>query len=519
MLCAIRRIAIAVFPKPKLLRWLAIVRSPNIFSVLFVLIACIGIIYSNSNVLFVDFTMPKGDMASNDILRVEAKHFRLFHGHYSLFSFYHPGPIYFQWMALFEWLFVDVFRVFISPQAAHYFSIIVLHVVAFALYLRLWLLWSGSMTISIAALIVTNAVPFTIIGRNYVVSTWPADFYLASSLIVVTGLIGIATRGPSWLPLLVFGLAQLVHGHASFIGLVPIMIVTAATVAWMGGRLPDQIYRVDNAIAYVKSHPLPFIISAAIAVLLTLPMIINTIWAWPGEFPKYFRFPLRNNSFIAAINYVISFMPMNGLWTLLFLLPPRKFTNAGPAATDYHFVGLLILATAGVPALFYAYRGVYDFGASYLLYWILPFIGAALATAILYFASVFSFGWLRFGLVTLSAVWSLKGYRARTVLYHDTRSPALTAAAVEMLSSRAVSGEKIVLQLERGVAGWRMVWWETVSILGAMKRSNAHFLCVAPNSWHLVCLRRPRSFEQNFRVDMWNVCRGYAATRNGSFVK
>jgi hypothetical protein len=35
----------------------------------------------------------------------------------------------------------------------------------------------------------------------------------------------------------------------------------------------------------------------------------------------------------------------------------------------------------------------------------------------------------------------------------------------------------------------------------------------------LVGLRRPRSFEQNFRVDMWNVCRGYAATRNGSFVK
>jgi hypothetical protein len=32
-------------------------------------------------------------------------------------------------------------------------------------------------------------------------------------------------------------------------------------------------------------------------------------------------------------------------------------------------------------------------------------------------------------------------------------------------------------------------------------------------------MRRPRSFEQNFRVDMWNICRGYAATRNGSFVK
>ena len=33
------------------------------------------------------------------------------------------------------------------------------------------------------------------------------------------------------------------------------------------------------------------------------------------------------------------------------------------------------------------------------------------------------------------------------------------------------------------------------------------------------CVRRPRSFEQNFRVDKWNVYRGYAATRSGSFVK
>jgi len=32
-------------------------------------------------------------------------------------------------------------------------------------------------------------------------------------------------------------------------------------------------------------------------------------------------------------------------------------------------------------------------------------------------------------------------------------------------------------------------------------------------------VRRPRSFEQNFRVDKWNVYRGYAATRSGSFVK
>lgn len=277
-------IVAATFAKPNMPRWLAVVRLPNVLAVCFVVVACVAIAYFNAKLLFVDFTLPKGDVASNDVLVTEAKHFALFHGNYSRVSFYHPGPFYFQWMAIFEWLFVDVFRVFVSPQAAQYFSIAFLHVLAFALYFRLWLLWSGSLTIATAALLITNAVPWAIIGENYVVSLWPPFMYVASALMAATGLIGMATRGPSWLPLFIFGLAQLVHGQASFVGLAPIMVLTAAAVAWLGGRLPDWIWRVDNAIAHVKSRPGPFVISAAIVVLFTLPMVINTIAAWPGEY-------------------------------------------------------------------------------------------------------------------------------------------------------------------------------------------------------------------------------------------
>ena len=503
-------------------RWLAVVRSPNVLAILFVVTACLAVAYFNAKLLFVDFTLPTADPASNDILVTDAKHFALFHGHYSRVSFYHPGPFYFQWMALFEWLFVDVFHVFISPQAAHHFSMVFLHILSFALYLRLWLLWSGSIMIGTAALLITNAVPSAIIGVNYVVSNWPGHFYPESSLMVVTGFIGMATRGPSWLPLFVFGLAQLIHGHASFVGLVPIMMLTAVAVAWVGGRLPNQIWRVDNIATYVKSYPVPFMLSAAIAVLFAMPMVIHTIVAWPGEFPKYFGF-ITHNSFVAAVSYVISFLPLKGLWTLIFLLPAGNAVKTSPTAPDCRFVGLSCLLIAGVPGLIYAYRGVDDFKLTWLMYWILPFIGATLATAILYFGSFIPFRWVRFGIIAVAAFWSLNAYRVWTpvnpdtrstafISAPDTRSTALISEALGKLADRAVAGEKIVVRLDRDPVGW-WVWLEVVSIIAAMNRTEANFLCVEPNSWHLLFHQRYRckAFDKVSKLSMSSPRDGHTA--------
>jgi hypothetical protein len=466
--------------------WRAVLRSPNALAVAFAVAACAAIAYFNAKLLFVDFTLPKGDMASNDILVTQAKHFALFQGNYSRVSFYHPGPFYFQWMAIFEWLFVDVFRVFAAPQAAQFFSIAVLNVLAFALYLRLWLLWSGNLAIAGAALLITIAVPCAIIGQNYVVSLWPPHMYLASALLAATGLIGMATLGVSWLPLFIFGLAQLVHGHASFIGLAPIMMLTAAAVAWKDERLPDRIWRADKALAYVKARPGPFVLSAAIVLLFALPVAINTIVHWPGELPKYFRFAGRSShNFIAAARYVLSFMPLMGIWAAVFLLPAGQSATRS-RATDYRFVGILTLATAGVPALFYAMTGIDSLNERYLLYWMLPFVGAALATAILYFVSFLSFSWLRVGIVAAAAVGSLNAYRVLTPVYPDTRSTALTAAAADLLARRAVNGEKIALQLDHDPAGWPPAWSEAVAIIAATNRRHEDFLCVERSSWHLL---------------------------------
>ena len=474
--------------------WRAVLQSPNVLTACLVVIGCTAIAWLNAKLLFVDFSLPKGDQASNDILVTAAKHLALFHGNYSRMSFYHPGPFYFQWMAIFEWLFVDTFHVFVSPQAAQYFSIATLNVIAFALYFRLWLVWTGNVLIAVAALLITNAVPCAVIGENYVVTLWPPFMYLASALMTVTGLMGMAARGISWLPLFIFGLAQLVHGQASFVGLVPIMLLTSAAVTWAAGRLPDRIWQIDNAIAYVNVHRRPFIISAAIALLFALPMAIDTVLSWPGQFPKYFSYAgagAARQKPVAAVRYVLSFVPFVGIWALVFLLPTGT-SKARPPRNDYRFIGLLVLATATVPALFYAWRGIDDLGQRYLLFWVSPFSGAALTTAVLYVASFISVAWLRVGLITAAAVGSMPAYRILAPVYPDTRSTALTAAAADLLARRAVKRDKIALQLDHDPAGWPPAWSEAVAIIAATNRKHEDFLCVEQSSWHLLFHERYR---------------------------
>jgi hypothetical protein len=477
--------------KPRLGRWRATVRPADFIATAFAITACAVIAYLNARLFFIDWSLPKGDYAADDLQVVLAKHLTLFHGNYSRLSFYHPGPFYFQWMAIFEWLFVDRLHIFASPLGVAYFSIAFLHVIAFTLYFRLWLLWRQNIAIAAAALIITNAVPFAVIGENYIVSVWAPHMYVASALMVTTGLIGMAALGPSWLPLFIFGLAQLVHGHASFIGLAPMMAVIAFAVAWIAGRLPVPVWPMGKAAAYVKAHSIPFILSAAIVALFALPILIETIVAWPGELPKYFQFAHgQSHRIVDAARYVSSFVPRGGFWALVFLLPSNQ-TKSSSTPTDYRFTGILVLAVGCLPAFFYAWRGIDTLTERYLIDWMSPFVGAALVLAIFYFVSLLRALWLRFLLVAAATIVSLSVYRLEPRL-PDTRSTAMTAAAFDLLTKRAVPGEKIALQIDHDPAGWPPAWSETVAIIADMNRNNEDFLCIERSSWHLL-------FTEKFR--------------------
>jgi hypothetical protein len=480
----------------------SVLNPANTWTLVLIVTLCCALAYSNSHLLFIDWSLPRGDDASNDILIMDAKRLALLHGNYSRVSFYHPGPFYLQWQALVEWLLFDSLRLFVSPRAAHYFAIALLHAAAFGLYFRLWLQWTGSLAVASAALIITAAVPTAVIGQNYIISLWPPHWYVASALMTVTGLIGIAALGMTWLPLFVFGLGQLVHGHASFLGLVPVMLVTAAAAALVAGRMPLQLWRIANATHFLGAHWRPLAISAAIAALFALPILIYTLLHWPGELAKYLYFSRgRSNPIREVVWYVISFMPLSGVWALAFMLPPRP-SQARVEPTIYRYVGLLVLATGAAPALLYAWRGVDTLSERYLIYWMLPFVGAALACAIFYFASLLSAGVYRIAFVAIVAVGSLGSFRAIRPVEANVIATVLTSRALDLLARRVPPGEKIAIQIDHGAAGWPPAWSETASLIALMNRKQQNILCVERSSWHLVFHERYRCKPSDRIADM-----------------
>ena len=189
-------------------------------------------------------------------------------------------------MAIFEWLFVDTFRIFVSTFAADRFSIFFLHILAAAFYFRLWLLWTGRIEIAVAALAITYAVPFSVIGNA--IASLAAAHLCRERAHDRNRAYRHGCARTSWLPLFIFGLSQLVHGHASFIGLAPVMAMTAIFVAWMARRLPFGRPGGVTVAGFVKAHPRPFQLSIAILVLFANPILINTIVCLAGQNPEIF---------------------------------------------------------------------------------------------------------------------------------------------------------------------------------------------------------------------------------------
>jgi len=127
-----------------------------------------------------------------------AKRLRLFHANASWTNFYHPGPMPFYVAAVFEFVFVDTLHVLASPYAAQVAAGAALHLLAFALYLRVWLSWTGSAVFAFGSVIVAGTVSFWIIDRLFIFSFWPPFLYLADSLLVA-GIIGIIAVNLRWL--------------------------------------------------------------------------------------------------------------------------------------------------------------------------------------------------------------------------------------------------------------------------------------------------------------------------------
>lgn len=308
------------------------------------------------------FTHPvyeAGDPAANSILTLQAKHFALLTGHYSRVGFHHPGPAYFYVQAGGEWLLHDLTRVVPGAYNGQAIAIFALNATLIALGLTILYGWVRS------AVAVLTAAGITLIflaeHPQLVCSTWMPHVCFAPFFLYLFSVASVAAGRLRHLWIMVLAGGLLVHGHAEFLLLVPLLALAA---------LVPQRHRLLTHRREV------FLASAVLAVFL-LPMVLNVALHWPGEIPQYLSYGHRApNPPFAAGRFLVQFWgpgPALGAVFLVTLFATdivlvRKLADPRIDAAVRDFSRRLLICTGLATSLFalYSWYGVDHLWQSYI---------------------------------------------------------------------------------------------------------------------------------------------------------
>ncbi|HKS99262.1 MAG TPA: hypothetical protein VJT31_07005 [Rugosimonospora sp.] len=329
------------------------------------------------------FTMhvaERGDSAANSIIVAQAKHFRLLVGNYSRIGFSHPGPAFFYVFALGEWLGYDVLGALPSPYNGQWLAALALNAALVAAALTILWTWSRSWRAWLWA--AAAALAFLGTHDNVLTSTWMPFVYVAPFLLFLTAAASVAAGRTAHLWLLALAGGLLVHGHAEFL----LLFVPATALA------------VLAALRYGRPRP-PFVArhwpaAGAVVALFLLPMVLNLVLHWPGEYGKYLGYGghhASSHGLGADLRYFGWFwLPQPLLGVLLAVAGPAAgllLARRQPYGESRRFLtaGVGTVALAGLLFAGYVVRGIdvllpyvgYFFWAAPLLLLMLLVTGAA----------------------------------------------------------------------------------------------------------------------------------------------
>jgi hypothetical protein len=328
--------------------------------------------------LFTDRLYEQGDSAANSILIAQARHFTLLVGNYSREGFNHPGPAYMYVQAFGEYLFQNWLHVVPTAWNAHVLAVFALNGAFTALAVGIVYGWTGSLRGTAACLAVI--VAFAIAHPSIVNSAWMPYVYVPTYVVflIAAGSVAAGRLTDAW----ILALAGwfLIHGQACFLLFVPVLtLAVLAALCWpRRRRLPAA------ARSFLATRRGVWIPVAVISAAFLLPIVVNLVLHWPGDFGKYISYGhsarAGQNGFGRVLRYALWYWwPYRFAWlapvVLLVLALAATLRLARGPLRGFLLALLAVNLVSTLIFLFYAAVGI-DILAPYIgyFYWSAPLV-------------------------------------------------------------------------------------------------------------------------------------------------
>jgi hypothetical protein len=262
--------------------------------------------------LFSTKLYEQGDSGANSILIQQALRFRLLVGHYSREKFNHPGPVYLYAQAWGQWLARDVLHVVPTDWNGQFFGIYAIDCAM--VMLTVAVVYGITRSIACAAGVFCVLLGFAAWHPDLVTGNWMPYLLVMTFLVFLLAAASVAARQSRDLWVLALSGCMLIHGYAPNLLFVPLIVLAAAATAlW-----PQRRHLVQASTEFVRDRPRAWISAVLICVVFALPIVINTLLHWPGEFGKYIAYDnsrkAGGHTATQVVHYVLWFWWPHNRW-------------------------------------------------------------------------------------------------------------------------------------------------------------------------------------------------------------
>ncbi len=342
-------------------------------AVLFVLL-CVRNRFLFSTRLYED-----ADMGANSILIEQARHFTLLVGNYSRDHFHHPGPAYMYVQAAGESLFWAWLHVVPTPWNGQLLAAYALNGMFLALVTGVGYGWTRSLRGAAACFAVVAA--FAAVHPAVLSTDWMPYMYVPAYIAFLVAAASVAAGGArdAWIMALTGWF--LIHGHACFLIFVPVISgAVLAAVLWPRRRRLGASVR-----SFFATQRRVWIPVAAISAVFTVPIVVNLVLHWPGQFGDYLSYASSKRAGGHSLAEVVRdalwyWWPYRDAW----IVPVAGYAVAAavtrwlaPASLRRFLVALLAInAVSSLVFLYYAATGIDVLGEHYIgyFYWAAPVV-------------------------------------------------------------------------------------------------------------------------------------------------